>query len=395
MNLYIATLLIAFSATMILAQQAPAEGEEIPPADKPPAIMPAGMYWYGMYAADGEAQGFARLTATAQEGGGMLFDWELRIAYEGGKYEEQRKLALDSQAEMIRAEVASSGRSRIATRDGSEMIFKADEEEQRVKVVNGAISAGMAFVLATSIEQREGATLTRHTYDEANEFKDLGEATFSVEKKEALKLPAGETEAWKILLKRGEDRSLQVWVNSRREIVQIDWGSGTLMKRHKEETTSLYKPGEPTFKQLEAEDKSKLQLEGVFPGFSLEEMWKHWTTAEGQAAWWAPKAEIEGKVGGKYELRWPKPDGDGYLWELLGKVTHWEEHKTLGFTWRWSNEPEDQILYVVVEFEAVEGGVKLKATHSEFNESKESQANRQSLHDGWEWFGTRLKNLKK
>lgn len=395
MNLLIATLLIVFGATVILAQQAPAEGEEIPPAAKPPAMMPNGVYWYGMYAADGEAQGYARITAAGQEDGGTRFDWVLRIAYEGGKYEEERALVLNRNGEMTRAQISSSGQSRVTERDGKEFVYKHFDEDKRIEAESDAISAGMGFVLAASVEQRDGAILERHEYDEANAFKDLGKVILVVEGNETLKLPEGEVEAWKVILKRGEGKHRPIWVNAKREIVQVDWGSGTLMKLHREETTRLYQPPEPTLKQLSPDDKTKLHLEGDFPGFTAEEMWKHWTTPEGMKAWWAPESEMEGKVGGKYELRWPNPAGEeGYRWQLLGKVTHWEENRKLGFTWRWDTGPEDHILYVVVDIEAAEGGVKLTITHSEYDESKESQANRQSLHEGWEWFCTRLAKLK-
>jgi uncharacterized protein YndB with AHSA1/START domain len=184
-------------------------------------------------------------------------------------------------------------------------------------------------------------------------------------------------------------------VNDAREIVQVDWGKSNVMKLHREKTDHLFVPTDPTLTQLNPDDKTTLSFEGVFPGFTVDEMWKAWTTADGLKAFWAPKAEIEGKVGGKYWLLYPNDEKPGeYHYRMLGKITHWEPNKKFGSTWHWDFEPDEQVLNVEMEFEKVDGGVKLKIIHSKFGDTKEEQDNRTSIAQGWEFFCTKLKKLK-
>ncbi|MBK8205416.1 MAG: SRPBCC domain-containing protein [Planctomycetes bacterium] len=392
MRPFLCLCLILLSATTMLAQDPPAEGEDIPAA-KPAARV--GEFWYGMYLPDGTPEGYARIVTTETKQGGKHFYWELHLAYEGGTYEEERKITFDKEGELTYSEFKSGLTHMLAARAGNVMVGKSGVDDLRVEIVEGAVT-GMGFLIAASMPHKQGTVVKRTEYNEADNLKLLGETTFTVTGEEKVKLAEGETSAWRIDITRANGSKLPVWVNEKHEIVQIDWGTNNLMKLHRESTKHLFSPKPPTLDQLEPDDKSRLVLSGNLPGFDLDEMWKLWTTTEGQAKWWAPESEIGTKVGDKYELRWPDPKNEGkYVYELQGKITHWEANKKLGYTWHWSYEPAEQVLNVEIEFEAIKGGVRLKITHGKFDVANDDQANRQSLHQGWEWFCTKLKSLKK
>jgi uncharacterized protein YndB with AHSA1/START domain len=186
---------------------------------------------------------------------------------------------------------------------------------------------------------------------------------------------------------------MPIWVNDAREIVQIDWGSNHLMKLHRKSTKDLYKPAPPFLKQLEPDDKTKLVLTADFKGFTLDAMWNYWATGDGLTKWWPQEAEVEGKVGGKYQPTWRDENGE-LLWQLLGKIETWKPKTKLGFSWKWNTDPEDApTLHVLVEFKEVEGGVNVKITHSKFDPNNDDQQNRESLKGGWEQFCTKLSKL--
>jgi uncharacterized protein YndB with AHSA1/START domain len=254
----------------------------------------------------------------------------------------------------------------------------------------------MYILLAASMPLRKGAKLERPLYSTKNQFKPGSTACLEVQDKETIDLPEGKVEAWKVLhwpvTDGTELRRHPIWVNNDREIVRIGDFMGTT-KLHRSRTDHLYPP--PTLTEINPKDTSKLSFEGVFPGFTLDEMWKAWTTADGLKAFWAPKAEIEGKVGGKYWLLYPNDEKPGeYHYRMLGKITHWEPNKKFGSTWHWDFEPDEQVLNVEMEFEKVDAGVKLKITHGKFGDTKEEQDNRDSIAQGWEFFCTKLKKLK-
>lgn len=392
MRLLAALAFIALTTGVSMAQDHTGEGESIPPSLTP---LPIGEWWYGMYTASGETEGYARIQVSETKQGGRHVDWELHITYEGGSYEEARKITFTKDFNTSYTEI-STGASRIlAAREGKYMVGKSGVDDLRVEVAEDAVS-GMGFMLAACLALKEGTTLVRPEFNEAADLKAQGEMQLTVGKRETLKLPEGEVEAWKIEQKRGNGTTLPVWVNDKREIVQTDWGNGSLMKLHRQSTKHLFQPKPPTLDQLEPDDKTKLLLTGVFAGFTLDEMWKLWTTPEGMAKWWAPASEMGAKVGEIYELRWPNPEKEGeFRWVLEGKLTHFDANKKLGFTWRWKHETDGPTLNVEVEFEAVKGGVKLTIHHGKFDPLNDDQQNRASLHQGWEFFCTKLKALRK
>ena len=377
--------------------QEPEASVEVPiPSPRPNlARMKLGEYWYGMYLPDGSTEGYARLSLRDTKQEGVHCDWELHISGEGWKYEEERKLSFDKDWRMTFSEMSSGGQRVLGARAGNVMVGKFGVDDLRVEVKDDA-DTGMGFILAAAMQQKQGTSITRTEYNEAQGLKEASEMTISCGEQEEVELPEGTVKAWKYTLSRGDDGpDLPIWVNAAREIVQVDWGTNNLMKLHRESTKELFKPAPPFLTQLEPDDKTKLVLTADFDGFTLDAMWDYWATSEGLAKWWPQEAEVGGKVGEKYEATWRNEDGE-ILWQMQGKIETLEPKQKLGFTWKWQFDPEDApTLHVLVEFKEVEGGVNVKITHSKFDPNNDDQQNRESLKQGWEQFCVKLNKLGK
>jgi uncharacterized protein YndB with AHSA1/START domain len=378
-TLFAAVLLLTCS-TAIVAKDEPAKL----------APMKTGEFWYAQYTPEGAPEGYAHVTVRDTKGGGVHVSWDFHIA-SNGTYEEERETTFNADGVMTHTEYKSGLNRCVASREGDVMVGKLGYDDIRVEA--GKDAAGtLGWMLAAWLPQTEGATLTRTSYDEPSGLKPGGALNYKVGAAEKVKLDSGEVEAFKVsmeLKERGFSRT--IWVGKDRTIVQVDWGGGALMKLSDAGAKELFKPQPPVLEQLEQDDKTRLVLQGDFAGYTLEEMWKAWATAEGITKWWPPLAEIEGKVGGKFELTWKTETGE-IQWQLTGKVEVWEPNKKFGFTWRWNETPaETPDLHVVVEFSEVEGGVRVKITHSKFDPLNDDQKNRESLKQGWEYFCTNLR----
>lgn len=397
-------LLLLIPTTLIIAQEEP----PMPPAAQPApdesddssadtffTRMKLGEFWYGMYLPDGTTEGYARMSLRETKQGGVHCDWELHIAYDGGTYEEERKITFDADWQMTFSEYEANGLRVLGARKGSVMVGKSGVDDLHAEVTDDAVT-GMGFILASAAPLKQGTEFKRNEYNEAADFKDLSTTTFTFGNQEEIDLPEGKVKAWRIDMQRSEKgKALPIWVNEAREIVQVDWGTNNLMKLHREKTEELFAPKQPLFTELEPEDNTKLYITADFHGFTLDEMWDLWATSDGLTKWWAPEAEIEGKVGGKYQPTWKDEEGN-ITWQLNGVVEIWEPKKKLGYTWKWSTDPEEApTLHVIAEFKEVEGGVNIIITHKSFDSNNDDQQNRKSIQQGWEFFGTKLAALRK
>jgi uncharacterized protein YndB with AHSA1/START domain len=147
------------------------------------------------------------------------------------------------------------------------------------------------------------------------------------------------------------------------------------------------------YTNLDPDNLKWLKLEGEFPGLTVAQMFDYWTKPELITKWWPPKADIEAKVGGKYELTWTDEEG-AMKWQLSGKVTEFEQNKRLGFTWDWTGSENPNKSTVSLEFIESKGGTKLRVTHGPYTESADDQEHRRSQLEGWQFFGAKLRKLK-
>lgn len=131
-------------------------------------------------------------------------------------------------------------------------------------------------------------------------------------------------------------------------------------------------------------NSSIIRVEGDFSGFTPQELFDYFVQPELLVKWWPREARLEPRVGGAYDFRWPEQK-----WQLTGKYTVFEPGQRLGFTWKWTHEPDTK--EVLAEFSpSPEGGAHLVITHSSWTQEQEAQEDRQGVVEGWIHFGMRL-----
>lgn len=125
-----------------------------------------------------------------------------------------------------------------------------------------------------------------------------------------------------------------------------------------------------------------LRLRAEFAGTTADELFGWWTRPELLTRFWSDSAEVEGSVGGCYELGW---DGPG--WVLRGRYTSFEP-AALSFTWNWDHEPAIAERRVTLEFRDRDSVTELTITHQAYGPGDEAE--RQGHAEGWEHFCGRL-----
>jgi len=124
-----------------------------------------------------------------------------------------------------------------------------------------------------------------------------------------------------------------------------------------------------------------------FPVCSPQRLFEYWTKPDLVTQWWPISAEIEPCLGGSYHFFWPQTD-----WHLRGLYTAFQPGKRLAFTWRWKHHPVQELVLVAFEPFA-EHGTHMIIGHGSYNDSPQSQEDKQSHLDGWMHFVPRLQNL--
>lgn len=120
-----------------------------------------------------------------------------------------------------------------------------------------------------------------------------------------------------------------------------------------------------------------------------EAVFAYWTQPKLLTQWWPKAAEIDGRVGGDYHLRWPAMG-----WHLHGRYLAFDPPRLLAFTWAWEHEPEAPVAQVRVELAPhPEGGTAITLTHGPYDDSPESQAMREGHRAGWVHFCQRLQDV--
>ncbi len=208
--------------------------------------MQHGEFWYGMAGADGDPYGYARL-AIADAPAGVSCNWELRLAFPGGTYEEERSAVHDAARRTLAATWAADGRRLAVERQGTRLVgtrVAADAETAIDVEVEDDALAGMGFVIAADLPFEAGATHAFHDYNEAQGLTPEGEARFTVAGPASLEVDGVTLETWKVLLHRSDGREMPLWIDGDRRIVRVDWGGGNLMTIAPAPTRHLFRPGD-------------------------------------------------------------------------------------------------------------------------------------------------------
>jgi uncharacterized protein YndB with AHSA1/START domain len=355
-----------------------------------------GTWWYAMTPADGKPVGFARLSVAETDGGGVEIDWELRMAFPGSTYEEERTMTLDADRRLVAAGYLEGKTRRVEGRRKEGDVFEIlvrtppDAEPERTeRELPADAMTGMGFVLAAWLPQDPGATIVRADVNDARGFEPEGSVVIKCVESEVLEEEGdGQTFTFRYELRRLDGRRLPMWVNRERVIVRADWG-GMIMSIADASAKDLFRPRPPAVDVVPS-GPEKLVVRGEYANLSPAAMFRLWTSAEQITRWWSPKAEIEPEVGGKFHLSWPDAG-----WFLRGEITVIEEAKRLGFSWAWHHEKEGApAREVLVEFGPREGGgCVLTITHGPYGEGEKEEKEREGHLEGWRHVGSKLAAL--
>jgi len=351
-----------------------------------------GEFWFRLDDGEGHPQGYAHMVLTTPDGGGIAVDWELRIAWSGGSYEETRTLALDAGGRMTRADYRVGGETvSAATRSGEWLRGFAVEDGHRadieLKIPDDAIT-GMLFILGPGVPLEAGGELAFQELDEAHGFSPLGPTKIVYGGPESLDWEGRSLPVHRVDIRKRQGEGMPVWVTKDGRIVKSDWGGGNVMVLSSTDTRHFFDPKPPAVFEVPG-TPDRLVVEGSFPGFSPAELFDHFTKEDLLVRWWAVAATVSLAPGGAYVLEWPEQD-----WTLRGVVKEFEPVKRLVFTWAWDHMKESPTRTVTVEFEAVEEGTRLRVTHGTYGEGEDEAKERAGHLAGWMAVLSRLRDLK-
>lgn len=112
------------------------------------------------------------------------------------------------------------------------------------------------------------------------------------------------------------------------------------------------------------------------------------TVNAGLQSWLAPVAEVEPKVGGKFELYWDPTDrSDNHTQGC--RVVAIAPPELLAFDWRGPSQfreamnDVDPLTHVVVSFSAVPGGTRVHLVHAGWRQCAGAQEARQWFETAW------------
>ena len=117
------------------------------------------------------------------------------------------------------------------------------------------------------------------------------------------------------------------------------------------------------------------------------EAFRLFTTGPGLESWLAPRAEVEPRVGGRYELYWnPADPSDNHTRGCV--ITALVQDELVAFDWRGpaalaAGMNDDPLTHVVVSFVPIATGTRVHLLHSGWRGSPEGQAARAWFEQAW------------
>ena len=317
----------------------------------------------------------------------------MKLAFEGGTYEETRSLATDAAGE-IRSSAYHAFGNLVCSgeRKGGTWVVTTVEEGKPARreappPPTGA-TTGMGFVLASAVPRGEGGGFVRVELDEANGLRSLGETSFRWAGKAEREWEGERLLVHRIVVRKANGNELPLEVAGDGRIVAMDWGGGNVMVLSKTSTRDLFRPAPPAAAVVS--EGAHLILRADLAAFTPQEVFDHFTKKELLAAFWPPEAEVEAKVGGKYHLDWPGPG-----WKLRGTVRVWEPGRRLAFTWKWEHTPEAPELLMTIDLAPAEGGgTTVTLTQGPYRDTPEDARERSGHVRGWQDVFGRLRSLR-
>lgn len=360
--------------------------DAVPKIDK----IKMGEFWYSFEDAKGKTTGYALLNVGKRKESGLSLRWEMRVMFETGAYEEDRTLEVDSKLTLIKASYTMNGLLICqGLREGDKVKGKAipqqaaEVEAFEIEIKPDALS-GMAFVLIAGMPREVGTKWTYTDVAENRAFKAGGEATVTCLTDEIMKFGGKDLKVWRYDLGRKDRATVSVWVDEIGRVAKAQWGKDTAILSEKP-TKDLYKKVADALAEVEGA-KDRLVLRGEFAEAAPAILFDWFTKSELLTKWWPQRAEIDLKVGGKYHLIWDNPK-----FMLRSEIKAVEPGKSLTFTWKWDGTSEPDRT-VELSFEARKGGgCIVNINHGPYGDDKEEQLARDSVKQGWIFFGNKLR----
>ncbi len=110
---------------------------------------------------------------------------------------------------------------------------------------------------------------------------------------------------------------------------------------------------EPTVRQVTG-PASKVQFEAEFPMAAPSRLFDYLTQPDLLIQWWPQAADVEPRVGGRYQLAWPAME-----WVLSGEYSEFAPGRRLAFSWQWAHQPELPVRQVTIAFTPAGAGTRL------------------------------------
>jgi hypothetical protein len=195
----------------------------------------------------GKTTGYNHLIIKNRNGNGVKVEWNMGIGFNGGSYEEERTMELDSECRLMSVSGSLSGKVLSeAKRDGNRLVGSAIREGENtqspidIEVTDDA-SSGMQFVITMFLPLDQNAVIHRRLLNEMNAFSEAETPS----KINYIKQEQIEWEGETIMVHRLDVHKnkgvLPVWINENHEIVKIDWGGGNFMVLSSTPTRDLFK----------------------------------------------------------------------------------------------------------------------------------------------------------
>jgi uncharacterized protein YndB with AHSA1/START domain len=140
------------------------------------------------------------------------------------------------------------------------------------------------------------------------------------------------------------------------------------------------------FTETSGSTSGRLEVGGVIPGASPEEVYRAFTDAALLARWWGDEADVDPVVGGRLVVHWPAME-----WTFRGIYTELDRGRAVGFTWSWDHEPDTPTRTVRVTFEPARPGTLVEVSHGDYGPDDADE--RRGHLEGWRFFLDRIAAL--
>ena len=117
------------------------------------------------------------------------------------------------------------------------------------------------------------------------------------------------------------------------------------------------------------EQSAEVSIRRTYP-VAPDKVWRAWTQPQALSQWFGPgatpsraEAEIDLRVGGRYRIAFPMPNGEKN--EASGEYLEVVPNRRLVFTWAWKGTPE-RVSRVTIDLQPAAGGTELRFVHDRF-----------------------------